>query len=88
LPGLLVSALLLRFAMRALGVRPDIPFPGFIYWVTAPLVQPFHGQFPASPRFDYHTTEVASLVAAGAVIVACVVIYAFVLLALNFARSR
>ena len=63
--SLLVIALLMRFAMRALGVRDDIPFPGLVYALTMPFVQPLYRFFPASLRFDYYAVEVASLVAAG-----------------------
>lgn len=76
---MLVAALLMRFAMRALGVRDDIPFPGFVYRSTEPLVQPFYRFFPVSPRFDYHATEVASLVAAGTVAIVALLIYAAIL---------
>jgi uncharacterized protein YggT (Ycf19 family) len=65
----LVIALALRFTMRALGVRDDIPFPGVVYSVTAPLVEPFYRFFPpGNARLDYPALEVASLVAAGVVI--------------------
>lgn len=73
--GLPVVALLLRFGMRALGVRTDVPFPGFIYSVTAPLVEPFYRFFPANPRFDTSVVEVASLAAAGAVFLVAVGVY-------------
>src|SRR5438046_167371 len=66
--ALIVAALSLRFAMRAVGVRDDIPFPGLIYSLTAPIVQPFYRYFPASPRFDYREVEAASLAAAGVVL--------------------
>jgi uncharacterized protein YggT (Ycf19 family) len=66
--AVVVSALALRFAMRALGVRDDVPLPGLIYSLTAPLVQPFYRFFPLDARFDYRATEAASLAAAGAVL--------------------
>ncbi len=74
--GALVTLLALRFGMRFIGVRGDVPVPGAVYAVTSPLVTPFYGAFPASERFDYPTVEMASLVAAGVVIGAAVVIYA------------
>lgn len=76
LTGAIVTLVGLRFGMRFIGVRDDVPLPGAIYAITAPLVERFYAAFPASPRFDYPTVETASLVAAGAVIGAAVVIYA------------
>jgi uncharacterized protein YggT (Ycf19 family) len=78
--GAVVTLLALRFGMRLVGVRGDVPLPGAIYALTSPLVEPFYRAFPASDRFDYPTMEVASLVAAGVVIGAAVVIYAVGLL--------
>ncbi len=66
--GITVTALSLRFGMRAVGVRDDIPLPGRIYSLTAPLVEPFYRLFPASDRFDYPSIEVASLAAVGVVL--------------------
>ena len=63
--AVLVTLLALRFGMRAVGVRDDIPFPGFVYSLTAPLVAPFYRFFPASERFDAPAVEAAALVAAG-----------------------
>ncbi len=74
--GAIVTLLGLRFAMRLIGVRGDVPLPGAIYAITSPLVAPFYGPFPASDRFDYPAIEVAALVAAGMVIGVAVVIYA------------
>ncbi|MBF6613517.1 MAG: hypothetical protein IVW55_10355 [Chloroflexi bacterium] len=71
----LVTALVMRFAMRALGVRDDIPFPHLIYSLTTPLVQPFYLFFPVSDRFDYHAVEAASLAAAGVVLALAVGLY-------------
>ncbi len=51
--GITVTALSLRFGMRAVGVRNDIPLPGRIYTLTAPMVEPLYGIFPVSDRFDY-----------------------------------
>jgi len=83
--ALLGSLLLLRFGMRALGVRPDIAFPGLVYAWTDWLVQPFYRFFPLpSPygaRFDTPNIETASLAAAGAVFVVALVIYVVGLLA-------
>lgn len=79
-----MSLLLLRFGMRALGVRPDVAFPGLVYAVTAPLVQPFYSSFPLPApygnRFDVAVIETASLAAAGAVLVAAVAILVIYLL--------
>src|SRR5438067_2414353 len=73
----LVTALGLRFAMRAVGVRGDVPFPGVVYSLTAPLVAPFYGLFPlGDARFDHPVIEVASLVAAGVVVAVALVGYA------------
>lgn len=74
--GTLVTLLGLRFGMRLLGVRGDVPLPGAVYALTSPLLAPLYGAFPASDRFDYPAVEVASLAAAGVVIGAAVVIYA------------
>ena len=77
LVAVLVTALGLRFAMRAVGVRGDVPFPGVVYSVTAPLVAPFYGLFPlGDARFDHPVIEVASLVAAGVVVAIALVVYA------------
>ena len=86
----MVTLLLLRFGMRVLGVRPDIAFPGLVYGLTAPLVQPFYRFFPLptpyGERFDIAVVEMASLAAAGAVfLVALAVFVAWLLL---FRRAR
>jgi hypothetical protein len=77
--ALLGSLLLLRFGMRALGVRPDIAFPGLVYGLTAPLVQPFYRFFslpvPYGARFDTPIIETASLATAGTVFVAALALY-------------
>lgn len=65
----------MRFGMRALGVRPDIPFPALVYSLTAPLAQPFYRFFPAGERFDQGVVEVASLAAVGVVLVMALVVY-------------
>jgi uncharacterized protein YggT (Ycf19 family) len=78
--AILVTALALRFAMRALGVRDDIPFPGLLYSLTAPVVQPFYRFFPLNARFDYHAVELASLAAAGSVLAVALVLYIVILL--------
>jgi hypothetical protein len=74
-----VTLLLLRFGMRALGVRPDVAFPGLIYSLTAPLVQPFYGFFPLptpyGERFDIAVVETASLAAVGFVTVVILAIF-------------
>jgi uncharacterized protein YggT (Ycf19 family) len=78
--GAIVALLGLRFAMRFIGVRGDVPVPGAVYAITAPLVGPLYGAFPASNRFDYPAVEVASLAAAGVVIGVAVVIFTLGLL--------
>ena len=78
--GLAVAVLAARFGLRLLGVRPDIPFPGFVYSVTAPVVTPFYRLFPVSERFDYYAVEWAALVAAGCVLAAALIIYGAALL--------
>jgi hypothetical protein len=80
LTGLAVTALALRFAMRALGVRDDIPFPGLIYAVTAPVVEPFYRFFPLQARFDLNAFEFASLAAAGTLMALAAGVYALGLL--------
>jgi hypothetical protein len=74
--GSLVTLLGLRFGMRFIGVRGDVPLPGAVYAITSPLVAPLSVVFPASPRFDYPAVEAASIATAGVVIGAAVVIYA------------
>lgn len=79
--GLLVALLCMRFAMRALGVREDIPFPGLVYSLTAPLVAPFYRFFPVSPRFDLYAVEMASLAAAAVIMGLTILVYLAVLCA-------
>lgn len=71
--------LLLRFGMRALGVRPDVALPDMVYGVTAPLAEPFYRLFPLpvpyGDRFDIAVIEPASLVAAGVLVGVAVVVY-------------
>ena len=74
-----VLALLLRFGMRALGVRTDAPLPDFTYSATAPMVEPFYVMFPANPRFDTGVIELASLVAAGVIFAGAVMAYLLLL---------
>lgn len=88
LAALAVLAFAARFAMRALGVREDSPFPGFIYSITAPMVEPFYRFFPVSPRFDYRAFEAASLAAAGAALAVALGIYVLTLLVTNILGSR
>jgi hypothetical protein len=82
--ALIVSLLLLRFGMRALGVRPDIAIPGLVYGLTDPLVQPFYRFFPLpapyGARFDTPIIETASLGAAGVVCAVALAIYLIALL--------
>ena len=73
---------LLRFAMRALGVLPDLPLPGVVYTVSTPAVERLYGVLPpTSQRFDQAAIEVASLVAAGAVVALGLAAYVLALLA-------
>jgi uncharacterized protein YggT (Ycf19 family) len=83
----LVCALALRFAMRAIGVRGDVPLPGFVYSVTAPLVEPFYRFFPASERFDLREIEMASVAAAGSVLAVVLGLYAVGLLVFSEPHS-
>ncbi len=73
--AVIVTMLCLRFGMRAVGVRDDIPFPSLVYAVTSPLVTPFYRFFPSDARLDYPVVEVASLVAAGAVLAVALAVY-------------
>src|SRR5690348_16842239 len=75
LVGVPAVTLMLRFGMRAVGVRSDVPLPSFVYWVTTWLVTPFYRFFPADARFDRSALEVAALAAAGSLFLAAVVIY-------------
>ena len=85
LVGVPVVALLLRFGMRAVGVRPDVTLPSFVYGVTTWLVTPFYRYFPVDARFDRSALEGAALAAAGAIFLAAVGIY--VLFVLIFRRN-
>lgn len=87
-PGFLVTVLALRFGMRLLGVRYDVPLPGAVYMLTDPLVQPFYRWFPAPERFDYYALEWAALVAAGAVTAAALVVYVAGLLVVTYVGGR
>ena len=75
LVGVPVAALLLRFGMRAVGVRPDVTLPSFVYGVTTWLVTPFYRYFPVDARFDRSVLEVAALATAGAIFLAAVGAY-------------
>lgn len=86
--ALIVTLLGLRFSMRLLGVRQDIPFPSIVYGVTAPLAGRFYPFFPANERFDYPAVEVASLAAAGVVIAVALLIYVVGLLIVHVRRER
>ena len=85
-----VTLLGLRFFMRAIGVRDDLPFPTFVYGSTAPLVSPFYRLFPTDSRFDYPAIEPASLMAAGVLVAISLAIYvlALVVNARNSNRGR
>lgn len=88
LVGLPVVALMLRFGMRAVGVRSDVSLPSFVYWATAWVVAPFYRYFPADARFDKGVVEVAALAAAGAVFLAAVGIYLIGFLLATALRRR
>lgn len=88
LPALPLTLLALRFGMRLLGVRPDIPFPGFVYSITAPIVTPFYSFFPASERFDYYATEWAALLAAGCILTTVLLLYVAALLIYTLIKSN
>lgn len=45
--GIIFALLAVRFLFRLLGANPSAPFTQFIYDLTAPLVAPFRGVFPA-----------------------------------------
>jgi hypothetical protein len=90
--ALIVSLLLLRFGMRALGVRPDVAFPGLVYGLTDPLVQPFYRFFPLpapyGARFDTPIVEIASLGATAVACAAALAIYLVGLILVRFSLSR
>jgi hypothetical protein len=75
LVGVPTVALLLRFGMRAVGVRPDVPLPSFVYGVTAWLVTPLYRYFPTDARFDRSALEVAALAVAGTIFLVAVGAY-------------
>lgn len=81
--GLLLTALALRFGMRAVGVRGDTPLPGLVYALTTPLVEPFSSFAPIPERFDYAAFEAASLLAVGAVLGTALGLYVVGLLLLG-----
>ena len=87
-----LSLLLLRFGMRALGVRPDIAFPGFVYGLTDWLVQPLYRFFPLpvpyGARFDTPVIETASLGAVGVVIAVALGVYVVGLLLFHLQARR
>jgi uncharacterized protein YggT (Ycf19 family) len=88
--GLAATLFCLRFGMRALGVRPDIPLPGLLYSLTAPLVQPFYKLFPVTDRYDRYdlpVVEVAALAAAGSVLGVTLLVYVFGLMLFAPKRS-
>ncbi|HEX9988820.1 MAG TPA: hypothetical protein VGE45_10145 [Chloroflexia bacterium] len=87
--GLAATLFCLRFGMRALGVRPDIPLPGLLYALTAPFVQPFYRLFPITDRYDRYdlpVVEVASLAASGSVLGVALLVYVVGLML--FAKAR
>lgn len=88
LPAIPVTLLALRFGMRLLGVRPDIPFPGFVYAMTAPIVEPFYRFSPVSERFDYYAVEWAGLLAVGCILAAALAVYVAGLLLDSFITGR
>ncbi len=86
--GLAVMLFCLRFVLRFVGVRPDTPFAGFVYSLTAPAVTPFYRVFPVSERFDYYAIEWATLLAAGCVLAASLVIYAAALIFADLSKGE
>jgi hypothetical protein len=81
--------LALRFGMRLLGVRYDVPLPAAVYTFTNPIVQPFYRWFPAPERFDHYAVEWASLAAAGVVVAVALLVYVIGLLAVTqFGRNQ
>lgn len=86
--ALLATLLGLRFGMRLLGVRQDIPFPSIIYGITAPLVQPFYSMLPANERYDAPAVEVASLAAIGVVLTVALIVYTVGRLFVHLTRNR
>jgi uncharacterized protein YggT (Ycf19 family) len=56
------SLIAIRFFMRLLGASYDAEFVRFIYSITAPLVAPFRGIFPAAGQGAY-ILEPESLIA-------------------------
>ena len=60
--GVIAGLVAIRFILKALGAGPNADFVGFIYGVTAPLVQPFVGLFGTTQR-DGAVFEPQSLVA-------------------------
>lgn len=84
----LVTMLCLRFGMRAVGVRDDIPLPSLVYALTDPLVAPFYPFFLADTRLDYPVVEAASLVAAGVVLAIALALYVAWLLTLRGSNAN
>jgi hypothetical protein len=78
--GSVLMLLGLRFAMRAVGVRPDVTLPGLVYSITEPLVAPFYRFFPPADRYDYPVMEPASLAATGCVMACGLLVYVVALL--------
>ena len=79
--AVVAAMLLMRFGLRAVGVRDELPVPSAVYALTNPLVEPFYRYFPLQDaRFDYHVVEAASLAAAGVVVAVGLALYAIALL--------
>ncbi len=60
--------LLIRIVLKALGANLAAPITGFVYWVTAPLLAPFHNLLPmvVSGKSVFETSAmVAFIVYAG-----------------------
>jgi hypothetical protein len=78
----MIVLLLMRFGMRAVGVRDELPVPSAVYAITEPLVEPFYRYFPLEDaRFDYYVLEAASLAAAAVVVAMGLGVYVVGLLA-------
>jgi uncharacterized protein YggT (Ycf19 family) len=60
--AVVASLIAIRFVMRLLGASYDAEFVRFIYSITAPLVAPFRGIFPAAGQGAY-IIEPESLIA-------------------------
>jgi uncharacterized protein YggT (Ycf19 family) len=55
----------MRVILKALAANPHVPFTGFIYQITNPLVWPFQGMFATRVASNGGVFEFSSLVAIG-----------------------